>query len=250
MKLISWNVNGIRACVKNGFMDFFTQENADIFCIQETKIQEDQIPFNLNGYYQYWNFAQKKGYSGTAVFSKIEPIRIAYGIGIEEHDQEGRLITLEFEKFFLVTVYAPNSQKGLMRLEYRMKWEEEFFSYLKGLERSKPVIFCGDLNVAHQEIDLKNPGANRKNAGFSAEERNKFGEIISSGFVDTFRFFYPEKIGAYTWWSYMFNARAKNVGWRIDYFCVSAGLINKLKDAVIYKEVFGSDHCPVGLEIF
>ncbi|MDR3540024.1 MAG: exodeoxyribonuclease III [Desulfosporosinus sp.] len=250
MKLISWNVNGIRACVKNGFLDFFTKEDADIFCIQETKVQLEQIPFNLEGYYSYWNFAQKKGYSGTAIFSKIEPVSIVYGMGIEEHDKEGRVITLEFEKFYVMTIYAPNSQKGLARLEYRMKWEEDFLNYLKALERLKPVIFCGDLNVAHKEIDLKNPKANRKNAGFSTEERNKFNEVINNGFVDTFRFFYPDKTDAYTWWSYMFNARANNVGWRIDYYCVSAGLINQLKNTVIYHDVFGSDHCPVGLEIF
>ncbi len=250
MKLISWNVNGIRACVKSGFLNFFHQEDADIFCLQETKVQEEQIPFNLEGYYQYWNFAQKKGYSGTAIFSKIEPINVVYGIGKEEHDQEGRVITLEFAEFFVVTVYTPNSQRGLARLEYRMKWEEEFLNYLKSLDSLKPVIFCGDLNVAHQEIDLKNPGSNRKNAGFSPEERGKFGELINNGFVDTFRFFYPDKAEAYTWWSYMFNARANNAGWRIDYFCVSERLRNHLKNALIYNEVTGSDHCPVGLEIF
>lgn len=250
MKFISWNVNGIRACVNKGFMEFFERENADIFCLQETKVQEEQIPFNLDGYYQYWNFAQKKGYSGTAIFSKIEPINVVYGIGKEEHDQEGRVITLEFENLFIVTVYTPNSQRGLARLEYRMKWEEDFLNYLKGLDKLKPVVFCGDLNVAHQEIDLKNPNSNRKNAGFTTEERNKFSEVISNGFVDTFRFYYPEKIEAYTWWSYMFNARTNNAGWRIDYFCVSEGLRDQLKNAVIYNEVLGSDHCPVGLEIF
>lgn len=250
MKFISWNVNGIRACVNKGFMEFFERENADIFCLQETKVQEEQIPFNLDGYYQYWNFAQKKGYSGTAIFSKIEPINVVYGIGKEEHDQEGRVITLEFENLFIVTVYTPNSQRGLARLEYRLKWEEDFLNYLKGLDKLKPVVFCGDLNVAHQEIDLKNPSSNRKNAGFTTEERNKFSEVISNGFVDTFRFYYPEKIEAYTWWSYMFNARTNNAGWRIDYFCVSEGLRDQLKNAVIYNEVLGSDHCPVGLEIF
>ncbi|KGK85053.1 exodeoxyribonuclease III [Desulfosporosinus sp. HMP52] len=249
MKLISWNVNGIRACVKNGFLDFFEKENADIFCLQETKVQEDQIPFNLEGYYQYWNFAQKKGYSGTAIFTKNEPMKIIYGIGQEEHDKEGRVITLEFEKHYVVTVYTPNSQRGLARLEYRMKWEEEFLKFIKDLEKNKPVIFCGDLNVAHEEIDLKNPSSNRKNAGFSMEERNKFGEIIKSGFIDTFRYFYPDKTNAYTWWSYMFNARANNAGWRIDYFCVSEILKDRLKAAVIYNEVMGSDHCPIGLEI-
>ncbi|SDG44548.1 exodeoxyribonuclease III [Desulfosporosinus hippei] len=249
MKLISWNVNGIRACVKNGFLDFFEKENADIFCLQETKVQADQIPFNLEGYYQYWNFAQKKGYSGTAIFTKSEPMKISYGIGQEEHDKEGRVITLEFEKHYVVTVYTPNSQRGLARLEYRMKWEEEFLKFIKDLEKNKPVIFCGDLNVAHQEIDLKNPSSNRKNAGFSMEERNKFGEIIKSGFIDTFRYFYPDKTNAYTWWSYMFNARANNAGWRIDYFCVSEMLKDRLKAAVIYNDVMGSDHCPVGLEM-
>lgn len=250
MKLISWNVNGIRACVKNGFLDFLAQENADIFCLQETKVQKEQIPFNLDGYYQYWNFAEKKGYSGTAIFSKIEPLKAIYGIGKEEHDKEGRVITLEFERFYVVTVYTPNSQRGLARLDYRMKWEEDFLSYLKNLEKLKPVVFCGDLNVAHQEIDLKNPSSNRKNAGFSMEERNKFIEVLDNGFVDTFRFFYPDKEGAYTWWSYMFNARANNAGWRIDYFCISEGLKDQLKDAVIYNEIFGSDHCPIGLVIF
>lgn len=249
MKLISWNVNGIRACIKKGFVEFFEKENADIFCLQETKVQEEQIPFKLDGYYQYWNFAQKKGYSGTAIFSKTEPISIAYGMGKEEHDSEGRLITLEFDKFYVVTVYAPNSQRGLARLEYRMTWEADFLNYIQGLERLKPVIFCGDLNVAHTEIDIKNPSSNRKSAGFSAEERNKFTEVLSNGFIDTFRFFFPDKIGAYTWWSYMFNARANNAGWRIDYFCVSEGLKEQLKNALIYDEVYGSDHCPVGLEI-
>lgn len=249
MKLISWNVNGIRACINKGFLDFFEKENADIFCIQETKIQQEQIPFQLEGYYQYWNFAQKKGYSGTAVFSKKEPLHVFYGIGKEEHDQEGRVITLEFATYYLVTVYTPNSQRGLARLEYRMKWEDDFLNYLKELERSKPVVFCGDLNVAHQEIDLKNPSANKNNAGFSLEERSKFDEVTNHGFIDTFRYFYPDRTEAYTWWSYMFNARANNAGWRIDYFCVSAGLKNSLRDAFIYKEVLGSDHCPIGLEI-
>lgn len=250
MKLISWNVNGIRACVKKGFLDFFEKENADIFCLQETKLQEEQIPFNLESYYQYWNFAEKKGYSGTAIFSKIEPLNIVRGMGKAEHDYEGRLITLEFEKFYIVTVYTPNSQKELARLEYRMKWEEDFLFYIKDLETLKPVIFCGDLNVAHKDIDLKNPSSNRKNAGFSTEERNKFDELLNNDFVDTFRFFYPDQIGAYTWWSYMFKARVNNAGWRIDYFCVSAALKDQLKVAVIYNEVLGSDHCPVGLEIF
>ena len=213
-------------------------------------MQEDQIPFNFEGYYQYWNFAEKKGYSGTAIFSKLEPVSVVYGMGKEEHDKEGRVITLEFEKFYVVTVYTPNSQRGLARLEYRMKWENDFLNYIKELERSKQVIFCGDLNVAHKEIDLKNPSANRKNAGFSTEERNRFDEVINNGFVDTFRFIYPDQTGAYTWWSYIFNARANNAGWRIDYFCVSAGLKNQVKNAVIYNDVLGSDHCPVGLEIY
>ncbi|HZK54661.1 MAG TPA: exodeoxyribonuclease III [Desulfosporosinus sp.] len=249
MKLISWNVNGLRACVKKGFLDFFEQENADIFCIQETKLQQEQIPFMLEGYYQYWNFAEKKGYSGTAIFSKIEPVNIIYGMRIEEHDKEGRVITLEFDDLYVVTVYTPNSQRGLARLEYRMTWEEDFLSFIKDLERCKPVIFCGDLNVAHEEIDLKNPNANKKSAGFTTEERNKFKQVINNGFVDTYRFIYPDKIGAYTWWSYMFNARVNNAGWRIDYFCVSEGLKTQLKNVVIYDEVLGSDHCPVGLEI-
>lgn len=250
MKLVSWNVNGIRACVKKGFLEFFEKENADIFCIQEAKVQEEQIPFNLEGYYQYWNFAEKKGYSGTAIFSKIEPVSIAFGMGKEEHDKEGRVITLEFEKFYVVTVYTPNSQRGLARLEYRMKWEKDFLDYIKDLEKLKQVIFCGDLNVAHKEIDLKNPNANKKNAGFSTEERNRFDEVINNGFVDTFRFIYPDQTGAYTWWSYISNARVNNAGWRIDYFCVSAGLKNQVKNSFIYKDVLGSDHCPVGLEIF
>ncbi|WP_434512271.1 exodeoxyribonuclease III [Desulfitobacterium sp. AusDCA] len=249
MKLISWNVNGLRACLKNGFKDFFDQEDADIFCLQETKLQQEQIPFQPEGYYVYWNFAQKKGYSGTAVFSKKEPLLVTYGIGIEEHDLEGRVITLEFEEFYIVTVYTPNSQRGLTRLEYRMKWENDFLAYLKRLEQNKPVIFCGDLNVAHTEIDLKNPGPNRKNAGFSDEERGKFDQIVQNGFIDTYRHFYPDKTEAYTWWSYMFNARANNAGWRIDYFCVSDVLRDRLKDSVIYPEVLGSDHCPIGLEL-
>ena len=250
MKLISWNVNGIRACLKKGFIDFFEQENADIFCIQEAKVQKEQIPFISKGYYQYWNFAEKKGYSGTAIFSKIEPVSVVYGMGKVEHDREGRVITLEFEKFYVVTVYTPNSQRGLARLEYRVKWEKDFLDYIKELERSKSVIFCGDLNVAHREIDLKNPSANRNNAGFSTDERNRFDELMNNGFVDTFRFIYPDQTGAYTWWSYIFNARENNAGWRIDYFCVSAGLKKQVKNAVIYNDVLGSDHCPIGLEIF
>jgi len=250
MKLISWNVNGIRACMKKDFMVFFEKESADIFCIQETKVQEGQIELPLDGYYQYWNYAEKKGYSGTAVFSKIKPQNVFYGIGIEEHDHEGRVITLEFDSFYLVTVYTPNSQRELARLGYRMNWDDCFLQYLKKLEETKPVIFCGDLNVAHKEIDLKNPDSNRRNAGFTDEERAKFDAIINSGFIDTFRYFYPDKTGCYTWWSYKFNARANNAGWRIDYFCVSESLKPYLKNAMIYSDVLGSDHCPVGLEVF
>lgn len=247
MKLISWNVNGLRACVGKGFLDFLKEADADIFCIQETKMQEGQLALELPGYHQYWNYAEKKGYSGTAVFTKEEPISVSYGIGMEEHDKEGRVITLEYPEFYLVTVYTPNSQDGLARLPYRMKWEEDFLSYLKKLEEKKPVIFCGDLNVAAEEIDLKNPKTNRKNAGFSDEEREKFRELKAAGFIDTFRYFYPELEGAYSWWSYRFQARAKNAGWRIDYFLVSQCLQDRLQDAVIYKDVMGSDHCPVGL---
>ena len=249
MKLISWNVNGLRACVQKGFLDFFREIDADIFCIQESKLQEGQISLELEGYCQYWNYAVKKGYSGTAIFTRVEPISAAYGIGIEEHDQEGRVITLEFESFYVVTVYTPNSQSELARLDYRMRWEEAFLSYLKELEKKKPVIFCGDLNVAHKEIDLKNPKTNRKNAGFTDEERNKFSLLLEQGFVDTFRYFYPDQEGIYSWWSYRFQARKKNAGWRIDYFCVSDCLKEKLKDAKIHTEIFGSDHCPVELDI-
>ena len=249
MKLISWNVNGLRACVQKGFLDFFREIDADIFCIQESKLQEGQISLELEGYCQYWNYAVKKGYSGTAIFTRVEPISAAYGIGIEEHDQEGRVITLEFESFYVVTVYTPNSQSELARLDYWMRWEEAFLSYLKELEKKKPVIFCGDLNVAHKEIDLKNPKTNRKNAGFTDEERNKFSLLLEQGFVDTFRYFYPDQEGIYSWWSYRFQARKKNAGWRIDYFCVSDCLKEKLKDAKIHTEVPGSDHCPVELDI-
>lgn len=249
MKLISWNVNGLRACVTKGFLDFFREADADIFCVQETKLQEGQIELELPGYHQYWNSAEKKGYSGTAVFSKEEPLSVSYGIGIEEHDQEGRVITLEFPEFYLVTVYTPNSQDGLARLPYRMQWEEDFLSYLKGLEENRPVIFCGDLNVAHQEIDLKNPKTNRKNAGFTDEERGKMTRLLENGFVDTFRYFYPDQKEIYSWWSYRFQARSKNAGWRIDYFIVSECLKDRMKDARIYTEVMGSDHCPVGLEL-
>ena len=247
MKLISWNVNGLRACVTKGFEDFFREADADVFCLQETKLQPGQIRLELPGYYQYWNSAEKKGYSGTAVFSKREPISVSYGIGVEEHDREGRVITLEFPEFYLITVYTPNSQDGLARLDYRMQWEDAFLSYLKGLEQSKPVIFCGDLNVAHEEIDLKNPKTNRKNAGFTDEERAKMTRLLENGFVDTFRYFYPDQEGIYSWWSYRFQARSKNAGWRIDYFIVSECLKDRLQDACIYTEVMGSDHCPVGL---
>lgn len=247
MKFISWNVNGLRACVGKGFLDFFKEADADIFCLQETKLQEGQIDLDLPGYHQYWNYAEKKGYSGTAIFAKQEPLSVSYGIGMEEHDHEGRVITLEYPDFYFITVYTPNSQNELARLDYRMKWEEDFLSYLKKLEEHKPVIFCGDLNVAHQEIDLKNPKSNRKNAGFTDEERGKFTTLIQNGFVDTFRYFYPDQEGIYSWWSYRFSARVKNAGWRIDYFMVSEALKDRLQDAKIYTEVTGSDHCPVGL---
>ncbi|RDU23300.1 exodeoxyribonuclease III [Anaerosacchariphilus polymeriproducens] len=249
MKLISWNVNGIRACMQKGFLDFFKDIDADIFCIQETKLQEGQIDLELEGYYQYWNYAIKKGYSGTAIFTKTKPIDVSYGIGIDEHDQEGRVITLEYKEFYMITVYTPNSQSELARLEYRMKWEDDFLHYLKSLEEKKPVIFCGDLNVAHKEIDLKNPKNNRKNAGFTEEERSKFTSIVEAGFIDTFRYFHPKKEGIYSWWSYRFKARSKNAGWRIDYFCTSSSLKSKLKDAKIHTEILGSDHCPVELVI-
>lgn len=249
MKLISWNVNGIRACVQKGLLDFFEKADADIFCIQETKMQEGQLVLELKGYHQYWNYAQRKGYSGTAVFTKKEPLSVAYGIGMEEHDKEGRVITLEFEGFYLVTVYTPNSQNELARLPYRMQWEEDFLAYLKKLEEKKPVVFCGDLNVAAEEIDLKNPKTNRKNAGFTDEEREKFREVKRAGFIDTFRYFYPDQEGIYSWWSYRFSARAKNAGWRIDYFCVSDCLKGRLKDARILTDIMGSDHCPVELEM-
>ena len=248
-KLISWNVNGIRACVKKGFLEYFNEANADIFCLQETKLQEGQLDLNLEGYHQYWNYAEKKGYSGTALFTKEKPLNILYGLGIEEHDNEGRVITAEFNEYYVVTVYTPNSKEKLARLDYRMIWEDEFRSFLKELEKNKPVIVCGDLNVAHNEIDLKNPKTNRKNAGFSDEEREKFSELLNSGFIDTFRYFYPELEGAYSWWSYRFNARKNNAGWRIDYFLVSNLLKDKLIDAKIHSEVFGSDHCPVELII-
>lgn len=249
MKLISWNVNGIRACVQKGFLDFFKEADADIFCIQESKMQEGQLELELPGYHQYWNYAERKGYSGTAIFTKQEPLSVMYGMGIEEHDKEGRVITLEFEDFYFVTVYTPNSQNELARLEYRMQWETDFLIYLKKLEEKKNVIFCGDLNVAHQEIDLKNPKTNRRNAGFTDEERGKFTELLQAGFIDTFRYFYPDQEGIYSWWSYRFSARAKNAGWRIDYFIVSEDLKDRLVDAKILTEVLGSDHCPVELDI-
>ncbi len=248
MRFVSWNVNGIRACVQKGFLDFFKEIDADIFCIQESKLQAGQIELDLEGYHQYWNYAEKKGYSGTAIFTKKEPISVSYGIGIEEHDKEGRVITLEFEDFYMVTVYTPNSQNELARLPYRMQWEMDFLAYLKQLEQTKPVVFCGDLNVAHKEIDLKNPKTNRKNAGFTDEERQKFTELLEAGFIDTFRYFYPDTEGIYSWWSYRFSARAKNAGWRIDYFCVSECLKDRLADAKILTEVLGSDHCPVVME--
>lgn len=249
MRFISWNVNGLRACVTKGFEDIFKNFDADAFCLQETKLQEGQIDFSPEGYFGYWNYAEKKGYSGTAVFTKKEPLSVKYGIGVEEHDHEGRVITLEFDNYYLITVYTPNSQDGLKRLEYRMKWEADFFDYLKELEKTKPVIFCGDLNVAHKEIDLKNPKTNRKNAGFTDEERACMSKLLENGFTDTFRLKYPDLENAYSWWSYRFNARAKNAGWRIDYFIVSEALNDKVLDAKIHSDVFGSDHCPVELEI-
>ena len=248
-KMISWNVNGLRAVVGKGFLDIFNELDADIFCLQETKLQAGQIDLDLHGYYQYWNYAEKKGYSGTSIFTKEEPLSVAYGIGIEEHDKEGRVITLEFPDYYVITVYTPNSQTELARLEYRMTWEDAFRAYLKSLEKNKPVIVCGDLNVAHKEIDLKNPKTNRKNAGFTDEERNKFTELLSSGFIDTFRFFYPNQEGIYSWWSYRFKAREKNAGWRIDYFVTSESLKDRLVGAKIHTDIFGSDHCPVELEI-
>lgn len=249
MKFISWNVNGLRACVQKGFEDIFKNLDADFFCLQETKLQEGQIDIAFEGYEQYWNYAVKKGYSGTAIFTKHKPMSVAYGIGIEEHDQEGRVITLEYEDFYMVTVYTPNSQNELARLPYRMKWEDDFRAYLKSLDEKKPVVVCGDLNVAFSEIDLKNPKTNRHNAGFTDEERAKFGELLDAGFVDTFRHFYPDATGIYSWWSYRFKAREKNAGWRIDYFCVSERLKEKLQSAAIHTDIFGSDHCPVEVQI-
>ena len=249
MKLLSWNVNGLRAVMNKGFKEFFKEINADILALQETKLQEGQIEFNPEGYYTYWNSAVKKGYSGTVVFTKKEPKKVTYGIGIEKHDQEGRVITLEFEKFYFVDCYTPNSQRELTRLDYRMEWEKNFREYLKELNKTKPVILCGDLNVAHNEIDLKNPKSNRHNAGFTDEERSQMTELLNAGFTDSFRYLYPEKEGIYSWWSYMFHAREKNAGWRIDYFIVSNDIKEKIKDSIIHTEIMGSDHCPVELDI-
>ncbi|MBF2637345.1 exodeoxyribonuclease III [Listeria welshimeri] len=249
MKLISWNVNGLRAAVKKGFLEYFEEVDADIFCLQETKLQEGQIELDLKAYKDYWNYAVKKGYSGTAIFTKVEPLSVQYGLGIPEHDTEGRVITLEFEAFFMVTVYTPNSQAELKRLDYRMTFEDAILEYIKNLDKTKPVVLCGDLNVAHEEIDLKNPKTNRKNAGFSDEERAKFSAFLDAGFIDGFRYFYPDLTDAYSWWSYRMNARARNTGWRIDYFVVSKRLKDKLVDAKIHAEVLGSDHCPVELEL-
>ena len=249
MKLISWNVNGLRAVINKGFMDFFKKADADIFCVQETKMQEGQLELILDGYYQYWNSAEKKGYSGTAIFTKEKPLNVSYGLGIEEHDKEGRIINLEFENFYFVDCYTPNSKRELERLDYRMVWEDEVRKYLKKLDEVKPVIYCGDLNVAHEEIDLKNPKTNRRNAGFTDEERNKMTELLSAGFTDSFRYLYPEKENCYSWWSYMGHAREKNVGWRIDYFIVSNSIQEKIKDSIIHSDVMGSDHCPIELQI-
>lgn len=249
MKLISWNVNGLRACVGKGFLNFFNQVDADFFCLQETKMQPEQLELELPGFYQFWNSAEKKGYSGTAIFSKEEPLRVSYGLPQEEHNHEGRVITLELEKFYLVTVYTPNSQEQLARLDYRMQWDEDFCDYLKALDADKPVIVCGDMNVAHREIDLKNPKTNRRNAGFTDEERGRMTTLLASGFTDTFRYFYPEQTDIYSWWSYRFKAREKNAGWRIDYFLVSDRLQPQLEDAKIWTEIYGSDHCPVELTI-
>ena len=249
MKFISWNVNGLRACVQKGFLDFFNSIDADFFCIQESKLQAGQIDLDLPGYHQYWNYAEKKGYSGTAIFAKNKALSVSYGIGIEEHDKEGRVITLEYDNFYLVTCYTPNSQNELKRLPYRMQWEDDFREYLKTLDAKKPVVLCGDLNVAHNEIDLKNPKTNRKNAGFSDEERAKMTELLGSGFTDTFRYFYPDAEGIYSWWSYRFKAREKNAGWRIAYFITSKRINDKLKKAAIHTDVLGSDHCPVEVDI-
>ncbi|HEY3424953.1 MAG TPA: exodeoxyribonuclease III [Negativicutes bacterium] len=250
MKLISWNVNGLRACLNKGFRDFFNNINADIFCVQETKMQQGQAQLDFIGYEEYWNSAVKKGYSGTAIFTRVKPLSVTYGMNIDVHDQEGRIITLEFDQFFLVNAYTPNSQRGLLRLDYRMQWEEDFRAYLKHLDTAKPVIVCGDINVAHKEIDIKNPKSNIRNAGFTTEERDQLTALLHSGFTDTFRYLYPDKQDAYTWWSYMMSARTRNIGWRIDYFLVSNQLTNFIKDSIIYSECMGSDHCPIGLDIF
>ena len=249
MKLVSWNVNGLRAVMGKDFMESFRKLDADVFCLQETKLQEGQIEMDLPGYHQYWNYAEKKGYSGTALFTKVEPLEVTYGIGVEEHDHEGRVITAEYPDFYLVTVYVPNAQRELTRLAYRQEWEAAFLSYILKLEETKPVIYCGDLNVAHQEIDLKNAKSNRGNAGFTDEERACFGKVLESGYLDTFRYFYPDREGVYSWWSYMFHAREKNVGWRIDYFVASEKLKERLQDAKIHGEILGSDHCPVELDL-
>ena len=249
MRFISWNVNGLRAVVNKGFKEIFEGLDADFFCLQETKMQAGQLDLAFDGYQSYWNYAEKKGYSGTAIFTKHEPLAVSYGIGVDEHDHEGRVITLEYENFYLVTVYTPNSQDGLKRLDYRMRWEDDFLAYIKGLDEKKPVIYCGDLNVAHQEIDLKNPKSNRKNAGFTDEERGKMSVVLGSGFTDSFRHLYPELEGVYSWWSYRFNARANNAGWRIDYFIVSDRIAERISDAKIHTDIFGSDHCPVELDI-
>ena len=249
MKLISWNVNGLRACVSKNFMEYFNEADADVFCLQETKMQEGQLSLDTPGYHQYFNYAEKKGYSGTAIFVKKEPLNVTYGIGVEEHDHEGRVITLEYPDFYMITVYVPNSQDGLKRLDYRMRWEDDFLKYIKKLDKKKPVIYCGDLNVAHEEIDLKNPKTNHENAGFSDEERGKFSDVLNAGFVDSFRFFYPDTEGAYSWWSYRMKARERNAGWRIDYFVVSERIKDKMTEAKIHSEILGSDHCPVELDI-
>ena len=249
MKLISWNVNGLRACLTKGFADFFTSMDADIFCVQETKMQQGQADLGFPGYEEYWNSAVKKGYSGTAVFTRTKPLSVIYGLNLAEHDQEGRMITLEFDRFFLVNVYTPNSQRGLLRLDYRMKWEQAFRSNLQELGKLKPIIVCGDLNVAHQAIDIKHPQANRRNAGFTDEERSQLTSLLQAGFTDTFRYLYPDKTDAYTWWSYMMNARSRNIGWRIDYFLASDCLQKTIKDSLIYSDILGSDHCPIGLEL-
>lgn len=249
MKLVSWNVNGLRACLGKGFNDFFDTVDADIFCVQETKMQQNQSELKFANYEEYWNSALRKGYSGTAVFTRIKPLSVTHGMNIAEHDQEGRIITLQFDEFFLVNVYTPNSQRGLLRLDYRLNWEDDFRAYVRQLDKSKPVVICGDINVAHAEIDIKNPQANRRNAGFTDEERGKMTALLQSGFTDSFRHLYPDKRDAYTWWSYMMAARSRNIGWRIDYFLVSDRLMNQVKDSIIYSEIMGSDHCPIGLDV-